>query len=528
MTLPPAADARERLEKLERLYGVLVDISAAVARTSTVGELARSACDALVEVGGYGFAAVLLAEGAEVPLRLVASRGAPVVDTLATLTTTASAQLLAVVGGGEVWVSNDLAHDTRVSEASRAASRDGAHSVAMVRLERDGVLKGLLVLRAEQSGYFDEEDVRHLRQLGESLAFAIGARHRDASLALRDTQYATLFREAHDGIFIADQHGRYLDANPAGLRMLGYTLEELRTKRLFDLTTPDDPPRMVELEAQGRLVRDRKIRRKDGSLVLVEISAVRLPDGSFQSIVRDVGPRRRLESQLVLTDRLVSLGTLAAGVAHELNNPLAWIVSNLSQLKESLAALGLPNPELEELVSESLEGAHRIVSVISDLSSFTADDGTEKPVSLAPAVSRALALVKLQRPHAVQFTTALSPTPEVQGNELRLVQVFVNLLQNAAEAMPPGRAGHVWVSTATTPEGLAQVTVRDDGEGIAAADLPRIFDPFFTTRTNGTGLGLSVVFHTITQLGGTLEVDSRPGEGTVVTVTFPDAPRGVV
>jgi signal transduction histidine kinase/CheY-like chemotaxis protein len=275
----------------------------------------------------------------------------------------------------------------------------------------------------------------------------------------------------------------------------------------------------------------------------VEFAAVPgiLP-GLHLAVLRDVTERKQLHARLALADRMVSVGTLAAGVAHELNNPLAYVNANLSFLAERLARVGellgrtpgIPaadadlSPQLLEAVRDARDGAERMRVIVRDLKTFSrADDERSGPVPLKPVIESCVNMAWSEIRHRAQLVKDLHDVPPVVANEARLGQVFLNLVVNAAQAIPEGRAeeNEIRISTRVAADGRVAVEVRDTGCGIAPEHLTRVFDPFFTTKSPGvgTGLGLSICHSIVTALGGDITVESGRG-GTLFRVSLPPAP----
>jgi signal transduction histidine kinase/CheY-like chemotaxis protein len=282
--------------------------------------------------------------------------------------------------------------------------------------------------------------------------------------------------------------------------------------------------------------------RQDGSVIHLLVSAVPWRDEAGQIIgahgtAVDLTEQKKLHARLQHAERLTTVGTLAAGVAHEINNPLAYVVSNLAfardELKEALAT-GAPRPSLErgavEEVVKSLEdasmGADRVRRIVRDLKVFSRRESAELgPVSVEQSLEAALKMAHNELRFRAQLVRRYSEVPPVEANEAQLGQVFLNLLINAAQAIPEGHASRneVCVSTLLNPEGKVVVEVRDTGSGIPPEVLPRIFDPFFTTKQIGvgTGLGLSTCHGIVKGLGGELLVETQVGVGTVFKVVLP-------
>jgi len=242
---------------------------------------------------------------------------------------------------------------------------------------------------------------------------------------------------------------------------------------------------------------------------------------------------QELQSRIAQTDRLTSLGTLAAGVAHEINNPLAYLLLNVDHARSELAQLvGSPGGDRGREVYLALarisEGAERIRVIVRGLKTFSRPESeTVAPLRVADVLEATLAMIGNEIRHGARLVTELEPVPKVVANEARLGQVFLNLLMNALQALPEGRAEQNEIRVVVrspTPEHVV-VEIHDNGVGIPAHVRGRIFEPFFTTKPIGvgTGLGLAICHGIVTSLGGTLSVDSEPGHGSVFRVDLPAA-----
>jgi signal transduction histidine kinase/HAMP domain-containing protein len=242
------------------------------------------------------------------------------------------------------------------------------------------------------------------------------------------------------------------------------------------------------------------------------------------------------QEQLLFADRLASVGRLAAGVGHEINNPLAFILSNLRYVHQELRELmGAPTEdarlEMIAALSEASEGAERVRLIVQDLKLLSRpDDVALGPVDLVSVVRSSAKMARHEVRDRARLVEACGGVPAVRANAARLGQVFLNLLINAAHAIEPGRAeeNEIRVEARVSAPGHVTVEVRDTGSGIPSEYLRRVFDPFFTTKPVGvgTGLGLSVCHRIITALGGDIRVESEPGRGTSFFITLPVADSG--
>ena len=249
-------------------------------------------------------------------------------------------------------------------------------------------------------------------------------------------------------------------------------------------------------------------------------------------VIRDLTAQKQMQRQLALTERLVAVGTLAAGVAHEINNPLAYVLCNLGFVDEAMAALPAdaraPLGEVEEALREAFDGAHRIHDIVQDMARLSrADDETRSPVDVGAIIDASLRVVANQVRQRAQVVRDVEAVPLVQASASRLGQLFVNLLANAIQALPEDGIGRneIQVTVGTTAGGRVQVQIGDNGCGMTRDVMSRIFDPFFTTKAVGlgTGLGLSICHGIVSDMGGELTVESEVGRGTTFSVVLPAA-----
>nr|HEX4315982.1 PAS domain S-box protein [Kofleriaceae bacterium] len=334
---------------------------------------------------------------------------------------------------------------------------------------------------------------------------------------------------------------RYL--NPAAIALLGHDRDdELIGVPVLDLVHADDRGEVVSKMAKSVAVGRSdaatiRMLRRDGSYVEIDAEAVRVMfDGEPASVVmlRDVSERRDLLARMMVADRMMSVGTLAAGVAHELNNPLAYIVSNLAVLADELPALTAgratrrPLGELATLLADARDGADRMSAIVRDLRALSrSDDRTVGAVDVTTVLAASVKMAHNELRHRARVVQVYDrDLPAACGNASRLGQVFLNLLINAAHAIEEGHADDNQVRVHAFRRGdRIVVDVADTGVGIAPAVVGRIFDPFFTTKPVGVGvgLGLSISHEIVRSFGGSIEVASELGKGSSFQVTLPIA-----
>ncbi|WP_375755385.1 PAS domain S-box protein [Corallococcus exercitus] len=339
-----------------------------------------------------------------------------------------------------------------------------------------------------------------------------------------------------------ERDGHIVYANAALVTALGFArAEELVGRRLSEFLA-DVPGTGVASGDSKPLTSERRLVLRDGRTRVVELASLPLRfDGqpAVVSIARDVTEQRQLQARLTLADRLASVGTLAAGIAHEINNPLAFVLSNLAFLSDEFRHHLSPGPgvrgvrppdvaEWQEVLGEACEGAERVRQIVRQLKTFSRpDEERMTPVDVHAVLDSVVMMAANEIRHRARLRREYGTVPQVMANEGRLCQVFLNLVVNAAQAIPEGSAhDHEVVLATRVSGGQVVVEVRDTGSGIAPEVMGRIFDPFFTTKPVGvgTGLGLSICHGIISGLGGDILVETTVGKGSTFRVVLP-APR---
>jgi PAS domain S-box-containing protein len=344
--------------------------------------------------------------------------------------------------------------------------------------------------------------------------------------------FQAILDAAPDGVVIS-REGVVLFANDAAIRILGApSRDSVIGKQLYEFIGTEGARTMRERIELMRRTGARlppleySATRADGSTVIGEVTSM---VSSYEdqpavvAFVRDVTERVHMREQLAETDRLAAVGTAAAGVAHEINNPLQIASLALGKLERQVGQDTSMKQSLSEL-SNSLE---RIASIVRDLITFSRAEKFEREtVNVDSALEAAARFVSHRLPEHVKLTTRIAELPQVLGSPHQVEQVVVNLLMNALQALPDGEQSEIVLVGATDNEGRITIEVTDFGSGIAAEILPRVFDPFFTTKPPGagTGLGLAVCQGIVARHGGRMEIESEVGKGTSVRVRLPPAP----
>jgi PAS domain S-box-containing protein len=345
---------------------------------------------------------------------------------------------------------------------------------------------------------------------------------------------------ASEGIVVADASGRIVLVNVKAEEMFGYPRAELIGRPIEVLVPPRHrESHVAHRETYMRAPRARSMGRgldlagvkKNGVEFPVEVSLsyVTTDEGTHAiAFVTDITERIAYQRAARQSDKLAALGTLSAGVAHEINNPIGIITSRVEVMILEAADDALPS-EMRKDLEVILRHARRVATITQGLLSFARQStGSRESVALNRAVEEIVQLVQKDMNRSrVTVSMALDEgLPAITADANAIGQVLLNLLTNARSAMPNG--GSIKIDTALVEDGrLIRLTVRDTGSGIAPEVLPKIFDPFFTTRSDGTGLGLAISHGIVADHRGSIEVSSELGKGTVFRVTFPvDAPRG--
>ncbi len=357
-----------------------------------------------------------------------------------------------------------------------------------------------------------------------------------AKLSASERRFRDLLQAAPDGVVIS-QRLEIKFANRAAETMLGvagslvgHSLEEFLPASELERMRA----RLLALGA-GEALNPAIYRatRPDGREVLAEIASITTEhDGepAVLAIARDVTEREALQANLERTERLAALGRLSAGMAHEINNPLAFVSLSAEALERRLAAMPIApaaREELAPLLDNISRGTSRVAAIVSDLKAFSRDGDPDRgPADLEQVLASAIRMVEHEITPRATLVRDVQRLPAVVGAARKLEQVFVNLLMNAVQALPEGRPGRVTIS-ASADASSALVTITDDGIGLARAHIGRAFDPFFTTKPVGvgTGLGLSICHGIVTAAGGSITLESDEGLGTTVRVRLPRAQR---
>jgi len=327
------------------------------------------------------------------------------------------------------------------------------------------------------------------------------------------------------GVLAVDLDGIVEAWNTRMEQLFGVPRQDAVGRKLSALVPPDLALEIAARQGEQQVSGIHKHRfDRDGRTVTLNVSITPLVSKSGEWIGRlllfdDVTQRERMEEQMTQTEKLTSLGLLAAGVAHEVNTPLA-VISNYIQM----LAKQMPDADPRQgIIDKIVKQTYRASEIVNNLLNFSRTSAAEfAEVDLNRVVEETLSLVahplRTGQIHVVKHLD--ERLPAVRGSSNKLQQVFLNLFLNARDAMPGG--GMLQIRTAAH-NGSVQIEIADTGAGISRENIHRIFDPFFTTKSNGrgTGLGLSVSYGIVKEHGGKVDVRSTPGRGTSFHLEFP-------
>ena len=420
-------------------------------------------------------------------------------------------------------------------------------SELVLPISHEGRVLGVFDLQSEELNAFAPDDLSVMTTLCGQLGAAIENARLYEALKTSESRYRLLLQNANDAVYVhavtPDSPDRILDVNDKACEMLGYTREEFLSMDVPRIDVPEQAERLPaileKLFAEGRVLFETEHVAKDGRRIPVEVSA-RLFDlqgvSAVLSVTRDITERRKMEEERLELEarhrqaqKLESIGTLASGVAHEINNPLTGII-NYAQL----IADRTDNDPLREFARGIVDEGSRIAAIVKNLLSFSRQQKeSHSPARVADIVTASLSLVgAVLRKDGIQIDVEVpDDLPTIKCRSQQIQQVLLNLLTNARDGLNvryPGddedkivrlsvekvdHDGHAWI----------RIAVEDHGAGIPPSVLGRVFDPFFTTkpRDQGTGLGLSISYGIVRDHHGTLTVESVPNQSTRFLVELP-------
>lgn len=335
-----------------------------------------------------------------------------------------------------------------------------------------------------------------------------------------------------DPVLVVTRDYRIARANVAAADSAGLKVRELIGKPCYEIFAKEKTPcpgcPMRESLASGRPRRERLSPYNDQRAFVVGSFPIRDYDGKGGSLAvvqyQDVSAIRKLEAQLLQSEKMAALGLFASGIAHDINNPLAGVLAFAQLAMQGLA----PDSQLYQDLKEIESSALRCKKILEDLLEMSRPSGRNEksPVDLGALIERVLPNLKVQyQEQGYRLDLALKPLTPVEVCSSKFEQVFTNILTNAFQALKPGGAVRV---SAHEDDKSVVIEVEDDGEGISEENLKSIFDPYFTTKRQrgGSGLGLPICYNIIREHGGQIEVSSRVNEGSVFRIRVPKGDKG--
>ena len=463
-------------------------------------------------------------------------------------------QLKSLLADGSVV---NLSGHAELAQASAALSGAGIQSALAVPVSYKDQLLGALFLASKTTPLDDEDRMAFATGVASQIAQAVALLRTFSAKAASEraaqetaTTLRAMMDSLADGVIVADSSGKFLYWNAVAEKLVRMgpvdTAPEQWSSQyglfLADRVTPYPTEQMPLVRAiRGERVESAEmfVRREDGSQgTWLSINAAPLIDAEGQrrggvSILRDVTAERAAQEQLMVSDRMASVGMLAAGVAHEINNPLAVVVGSLElglqdadEILERFGDVELVR-ELRSDLEAARDAAERVRQITGDLRIFSrSEEDKSTSVDVRRVLESSVSMAQNEIRHRAKLVTNFGEVRRVEANESRLGQVFLNLVVNAAQAIPEGRVdeNEIRITTREISDRVV-VEVRDTGAGIPPEVLSQLFTPFVTTKPAGigTGLGLAICQRIVTSYGGQIEVETEVGTGTVFRVLLPAA-----
>ena len=552
--------AELRVRRLNRTYAVLSDIHQTIVREKDSQTMLAAACRIAVEKGGFGLAWIGLVDAGSRQLHIRANVGADagtleILNGLIAIDPPAGCAFthhtLQTGGHG---VCNDIAHDPQAVRWSAAALQRNYRAMAAFPLKAGGKIIGTFNLYAGEPAFFDTEELRLLDELAADISFSLEVHEHELQrqqterdLRASEERFRQAVENIHEVIWITDTaKNQMLYISPAYEKIWGQTCQSLYESpwSWLEPIHPEDRDRVLHAaqtkQAAGKYDEEYRLVHPDGTVRWINDKAfpVRDEQGAVYRIVgvaEDITERKNAARLALRSQRLQSIGTLAGGVAHDLNNALAPITMGVEMLK-------MQYPQESETLDMFEACAKRGADLVRQLLSF-AKGAEGEHVALQPTrlVADLEKIMKGSFPKNIQLAVQCdSSLPTILGDATQLDQILLNLCVNARDAMPRGgtlalEAQYVEMDAAyassipdAKPGNYVMLRVRDTGTGIPPEIIDRIFDPFFTTKgpDKGTGLGLSTVMGIVKGHGGFLQVYSQPGQGSTFAAYLPAANAG--
>lgn len=548
-----SAGVNQRCALLSAEISVLKGISEALASHQDIDDALRQTLAACFDAGGISLGALYLKEGDA--LRVLSFGFSTEWTELELSTFFGERPLLdgAIRSQETVCLPSDGG-----AEGGRMLAKAGLSSALLVPLGYKGIAFGALVMLSRKGDVQDEDRTRFAQavagQISQALAVADAFRAKQRSERAAREQTAVLssiLESIGDGVIVAEETGKFIHWNPAATHLVKMGARgggAGATHGLFgaDQTTPmpldelpltratrGDTVNGVELFARHEGAPDGVWLSVSGRPWRDELGARR----GGVAVFRDITCEKATQSQLMVSDRMASMGMLAAGVAHEINNPLACVLANVDLLQREVANRAAAGElgdvgEIKEMLADTRDAADRVRQIVRDLKTFSRhEDAGVGAVDIQKVIDSSLRMSGNEIRHRARLVKDYGDVAFVEGSESRLGQVLLNLIMNAAQAIPEGNAAGntIRIVTRAGPPGQVIIEISDTGGGIAPENLRQLFRPFFTTKGTGvgTGLGLAICHRIVTGFAGEIQVQSEVGKGTTFRIIL-KASRGDV
>ena len=507
----------------------IVAISEAVNQSLDIDQIMKIALDEVLKLKGLDVGTIRIMDEESGTLILKAYRGVP---------SRAIRKLKKIKVGekfsgraaltGEPIVANNISTTPWLSEISEA--RSDLKSLASIPLKALGKIAGTMNIYSPDQHYFHEKFIQLLKAIGLQIGIAIEKAKLLEMYKKSLKRFESILSSSPNGVITLDKDGRVLSFNNAAESILGFPLEKVRNINYWDAFI--DQPEIITAVKKQDPNQEVILHRKEGGRICVSlsISPIRDEKGLNQGsiiIFQDITEKKKTDEHIQRISKLVSLGQLAAGVAHEVRNPLSGITYVLDDLHDYLKK----DEERRELIERAINEVDRLDRIVAGLLDFAQVDRVNFSYHNVNAVLEdAFLWIKKQcRDQEIEVLTEYGQDlPQIMLDPKKLKQAFLNLMINSIEAIKKGgtlkihtRGYSGRLGKSRSQSNFVEVCIEDSGEGIPVQDQNRIFDPFVTTKPTGSGLGLSITHSIIMEHGGKVSLESEKGKGTRFTIYLP-------
>jgi PAS domain S-box-containing protein len=550
-----------KAERHSKLFAAVATCGLIISRRDTIDGIVEAVCKTLVDEGGVDLAWVgVPASGGSQIIRYASygkGNATAYLEGIEISVEAGEASGLGPTGSAfredeAVWI-DDFSVDPRTAPWHARADKFGWRGSAALPIRQRGGPAAVLTLYNREEGYFDEDTRALLKNMVSQIGVAWDALDAEATVSLfqeslqeSEQRFRSMFEAAPLGIAVKDAgSGRYVAANPKFTEIVGWSHDDLLTKRWQDITYNEDIAAELETaapflagETTGFQIEKRYL-KPDGRVAWVSMTSAPLTPltagkGHYLSMVEDVTERNSLKQQLLLAQRMETIGRLTGGIAHDFNNLLTVVMGNSEAMADELA-----DPGLREQAEQILHAAQRAAELTSGLLAFGRQQSlSPRSFDLNQMLAKAEGLIGRTIGGNLDFSVETAPDLlAVYADPAQTESAILNLCLNARDAMPHGgtltiRCENLRIGNRmrqrypdARPGDYVAIRVSDTGTGMSPEVIAKIFEPFFTTKDprRGTGLGLSVVYGFVKQSEGFMDVETEVGKGTTFSVCLPGA-----